>query len=354
MMKHYLKTLQIEDNRIAAVRFNWDLEARPFWETIDGLPSDLSVIWADRFAALESLSAEWALCLALEKAYGVAPPPRAQWGRALFCEVQRVLWSCHYFACLFRALEDGFREELFWALVDMLLTQQETVTGGRVLPQAFCVGGLRRDVSLGDLEKLRKLCGQVEERVMAALGDFEEDAFLMEWLTRGLNLGREMLERKGITGPLLQASGNEDDIRKTRPYGPYAELSFGAYRTEPDVLLQGRPLDRVRAVRFQMLQSLQLIQQIVQRIPGGAFALKGSADFGPLPDNQTWESVVEAPSGALTCTLRKNRIRFNSTSMRLASEVEFLLRGLAADDFEMSFYSLGLDFTQAGLSETSS
>ena len=350
MSYDYIRKMNVVDRRISKIEFEWEIEQRPLWETLAELPPNLAVRWSDRFAAYESLSAEWALCMAYESAFRWEPPRRAQWIRALQCEFQRVLWCCRYFARVFQVLQDGYREQVFWALVDNLLSFQEVMTGGRVLPQSFRVGGVAKDMTLGDLEKTIKKCREVEERVALALGDLEEDQLLISWLSRGLMLNRDFLETKKISGPILHASGVASDFRKDKCYGPYGEIKVRCYRPEKE--RQGRPIDRIRAVRFQLLQSIQVVEQMARKMPEGPHCLEQEVP-AELPKRGSWRAVVEAPSGALHCDLRRGSVRFRTTTTALAGDLAKLFLGLCADDFELSLASLGLDFGQGVFVEDS-
>ena len=231
----YIKSVDVADGRITDLVFNWGLEQRPLFETLSELPPHLAVRWVDRFAPLESLSAEWVLCMAYERAFGIQPPRKADWIRALQCEIQRVLWSCHYFANFFRVTENGYKEQIFWSLVDSLFSFQETLTGGRILPQSFRVGGVARDMSLGDLEKVRRMSREVESKAKESLQDLEEDSFFIDWLSRGLCLNQEVLTKLKVTGPNLHACGLEKDLRIDQPYGPYSEMKVRCYQVEQGV-----------------------------------------------------------------------------------------------------------------------
>ena len=351
-MDNYLRTVKVHENRISQIEFHWGLEKRPLLHALASLPHNQAVMWADRFSNLESLSAEWALCICFEKAYRLKPPERAVWGRALLCEVQRIIWASNYFARLFRVAEDGFREEIFWTILDSLLSVQETITGGRVLPQPFSVGSLRRDISLGDIDKIKTTGVAVYDKVNLALDGLEDDFFFVGWMERGLKINRGLLEEKGITGPLIHACGLGTDMRTTSPYGPYRQLIVDTYKPASDVMAQGRPMDRARAVKFQLFQSLELVKEILLKMPTGIFQHR-VPDGYELPEGETWDSAVEAPSGALRCKLKRGEVRFSSTTTRLKSELDHLFVDMPIDDFEISLMSLGIDFMQGGCDETS-
>ncbi len=99
----------------------------------------------------------------------------------------------------------------------------------------------------------------------------------------------------GAGGYVGRASGRAFDARKAFPYPPYDALKFEApVRDDGDV--NARVWIRIREVE----QSLKLIEQILEQLPGGAVR----AEIEPLSEGREGLAVVEGFRGDILVSLR--------------------------------------------------
>ena len=93
-----------------------------------------------------------------------------------------------------------------------------------------------------------------------------------------------------MTGPSGRASGWACDVRKLHPYGVYDKVDFREIvREDGDVF--GRYMVRME----EILQSLHILEQLVDNIPAGDFAVK-TKPIIRLPEGNYFRSV-EASRG---------------------------------------------------------
>ena len=77
-------------------------------------------------------------------------------------------------------------------------------------------------------------------------------------------LGASEAVSYGVTGPTLRASGVAYDVRKARPYLGYDEYDF-----DVPVGTTGDVYDRYLVRVEEMRQSVRIIEQALDRLPGG-------------------------------------------------------------------------------------
>src|SRR5208282_6241193 len=77
-------------------------------------------------------------------------------------------------------------------------------------------------------------------------------------------ISKEMAIDYGLSGPNLRGSGVEWDLRKNQPYLCYQDLDF-----EIPVGSAGDCYDRYLVRMEEMRQSMRILEQCVNKIPGG-------------------------------------------------------------------------------------
>uniref|UniRef100_M4D2W9 NADH-quinone oxidoreductase subunit D domain-containing protein n=1 Tax=Brassica campestris TaxID=3711 RepID=M4D2W9_BRACM len=69
----------------------------------------------------------------------------------------------------------------------------------------------------------------------------------------------------GLSGPMLRASGIPWDLRKVDRYESYDEFECEIQRQK-----QGDSLTRYLVRLSEMTESIKIIQQVLERLPGGS------------------------------------------------------------------------------------
>ena len=83
------------------------------------------------------------------------------------------------------------------------------------------------------------------------------------------NLSLEDAISYGITGPSGRASGFSCDVRKHEPYSAYDRVHF-----KEIIYTEGDTFSRYMARMDEMWESMNIIEQLIDNIPEGPYAVK--------------------------------------------------------------------------------
>jgi NADH-quinone oxidoreductase subunit D len=225
-----------------------------------------SIVMTDRMDYLGPLSNNLVYCLAMEKLFELDVPPRAQYIRVLLAELTRI--NSHLVWLATHALDIGAMSVFLYCFRERekILDIFEMVSGQRMMSTYFRPGGLWRDVTAEFEPAVRDFIKYFPPKV----DDYEK--LLTDnplWLDRTQGIGYISAEdaiKLGCTGPTLRGSGVNWDIRKAIPYSGYETFDF-------DVPLgqHGDVYDRYVVRIEEMRQSLRIVQQALDDLPGGPF-----------------------------------------------------------------------------------
>ena len=247
----------------------------------------------DRLDYAASMSNNLAYVTAVEKLAGIPVPERAEYLRVIMVELQRI--ASHQLAvgaftndcgCFFTPFLYMWRERE--KIVDLF----DMVCGQRLTYNYLRIGGVSHDVSdefLKALEKfLSKMPGYIDEydRLLA-----ENEILLMRSKQVGI-LPREMAINCSASGPVLRGSGLKWDIRRADPYSVYDRFEF-----EIPTGTVGDCYDRYRVRVEEMRQSVRIIKQALEQLPGGPVKSEVPPVLYP-PEGEVY-SRIESPKGEL-------------------------------------------------------
>jgi NADH-quinone oxidoreductase subunit D len=237
--------------------FEKNMEQKTYWK---------GVTYAPRIDYLAFQANEYAYVAAAEKLLGIEVPSKATWMRTLLLELNRI--HSHLIWLGTGALEIGAIGLLWYCFNarDDVLDLFELVGGVRMHTRYFQAGGLAEDVPPGFFTACRKFADEFPDTI-----DMYEQLLTRQkiWLarTRGLGLlSAEDAIALGQSGPVLRASGVDWDLRRDEPYLAYPELDFAV-----PVYPHGDVYDRYRIRVDEMRESVKIIQQCLEGMPGGAW-----------------------------------------------------------------------------------
>ncbi|MCC6278304.1 MAG: hypothetical protein IT289_10360 [Oligoflexia bacterium] len=320
---------------------------RPIWKKIEMLAPDAMIVWVDRFDSLCPIASEWALAQALEQSAQIECGTETLFERTLLNEVNRLVWLTTYLGKIFQALAQYQCFERILSLREQVFNFQDEVCGGRILPQALCVGGLRRPIAMGDVQKL----GFFLKNWSAAWSDLKplvEDPLLRSRLKGVAVVPSEEVNNHGLWGIIGKASGVSYDARRHRPHGAYALVDFNI-----QVFRSGDSLARFEVAREEIGLSIQILHQLMKLFP------KASKVERPRPTIQLnkgfYFGEVESAKGPVISVLEVldggsiGAVKIITTGSRLLEQIPRLLRGTRVEDLELALASLGLDMEEAEL-----
>ncbi len=222
--------------------------------------------YTDRLDYLAPLANNVAYALAVEKLMGIDDklPARCQYIRVICCELARV--SAHLLGLGAFAMDVGAMTVFLHTFTERekIYNLAESLTGARFTTSYTRIGGVSRDTPPGWCAAVQKFC----DEVLISIDDAERLLTRNKiWVDRTKDVGvvsREAAIDFGLTGPNLRGSGVDYDVRKAHPYLCYKDFDF-----DIPVGSVGDCYDRYLVRTEEMRQSVRIIRQALQRIPGG-------------------------------------------------------------------------------------
>lgn len=223
--------------------------------------------YTDRLDYLAPLANNVAYALAVEKLLGIEKelPPRCQYIRVMCTELARI--SSHLLGLGAFAMDLGAVTVFLLSFTERekIYNLAEAASGARFTTSYTRIGGLMRDVPPTWVAQCKKFC----DEFIPALNELETLLTRNRiWVDRVKDLAvisKADAIDYGLSGPNLRGSGIDWDLRKTQPYLCYKDLEF-----DVPVGSVGDCYDRYLVRMEEMRQSVRILQQCIQKIPGGA------------------------------------------------------------------------------------
>jgi len=236
-----------------------------------------------------------AYCQSVEKISDTVVPPRAEYLRVIWAELNRIRSHLLWLGLLADAI--GFESVFmqFWKIREKFIDLIEVTTGARIILSTNIVGGVRRDIT-------PELLKRIDDDLREVRPDLESlgNVLLKDYSIKQRAIGKGVLShddahKLGAVGPTARGSGINTDNR-VRGYAAYDELAF-----EPIIETAGDSYARTLVRYRETLQAMDLIHEAIAKIPDGEI----SAHIGKWPEGESFE-LVEQPRGEVFYYVKGN------------------------------------------------
>jgi NADH-quinone oxidoreductase subunit C/D len=246
--------------------------------------------YTDRIDYLGGVLNNFPYVLAVETLAGIEVPERAKVIRIMLAELFRIISHLVFYGTL--SQDVGSMSPVFYTFNDRerAFDLVEAITGGRMHPSWFRIGGVAQDLPEGWQELvasfLKYLPRRLREYDRVVLGNR-----IFKARTRGIGrISAEEAVEWGATGPMLRSCGLPFDRRKLKPYGGYEQFEF-----EVPTGANGDVYDRTVVHVEEMRQSLRIIEQCLNNMPSGPYTSSHPLATPPLKERtlQDIETLID-------------------------------------------------------------
>lgn len=326
--------------------------------------------YTDRIEYLGGCVNEMPYILAVEKLANIVVPDRVQVIRVMLSELFRINSHLLYISTFIQDV--GAMTPVFLAFTDRQKIYDiiESITGARMHPAWFRIGGLANDLPNGWDKLLLNFLNWMPKRLNEYINVALKNSILIKRSKGIACYNQEDALNWGITGAGLRATGIDFDVRKQRPYSGYENFDF--------LIPIGSGISdcytRVCLKVEEIKQSLIILKQCLNNMPEGPFksdhplttppnkklTLKDietmithflNVSWGPvIPANESFQ-MIEATKGINSYYLISDgntmsyRTRIRTPSFPHLQQIPYVIRGSLISD--LIVYLGSIDFVMS-------
>lgn len=302
--------------------------------------------YVDRLDYLASMNNSMGYAIAVESLLGIEVPRRAEYIRVIISELQRIASHLMSYGTYgldmgaFTAFMYGFRDR------EMILDIFEKISGARLLYNYMWIGGTYRDITPEMVQQIKDFLVYFKPKVEEYNNLVTYNKIFVE---RTRNIGvidLKTCHTYGLTGVMLRGAGLKWDLRKEHPYSIYKEVEFDIPVGTGQMGTLGDCWDRHIVRMKEMLQSVRIIEQLLDGIPEGPHRAKVGKVIKP-PAGEAY-SRTECPRGELGFyiisdgTGKPFRVRCKSPCFMNISTLNELSQGVMVADLIATIGSLDI------------
>ncbi len=282
-----------------------------------------------------------ACALAVEKGLQLEVPERAQVIRVLMDELTRLASHQLWWGAV--AMDLGAFTPFFYSFREreMINEIMEETCGARLTMNYMVPGGVMTELHPDFQRKVKEFVQAFRSKIHE-YDELVTGNIIFQNRTIGVGvISKEDAISFGCTGPVGRASGVQCDIRKIAPYDVYNKVQFN------EVLeTAGDSYARYKVRVREMLESLSIVEQLIDNIPEGEICAKTKAVL-KLPKGEFY-SRVETARGELGVYIISEgattpyRIKYRSPGFSNLSALDHMARGGKIGDLMATMGTLDL------------
>ncbi len=218
----------------------------------------------DRLDYLSGPAEEQAYASAVEELMGIEVPERAQTIRLILLELSRI--GSHLLWIGTSALELNMSSVYMYCFAERekILDLFEEMSGARMFPSCWRIGGISRDLN-EEFETNARIFLKNFPTTWKDLDNLLTNNYVWCERLQGVAIiDKALCEQFMCTGPVLRAAGVAYDIRKSYPY-----LGYETYDFETPTRTEGDSYARYMVRMEELKQSISLIEQALNRLKPG-------------------------------------------------------------------------------------
>ncbi|MFL5301746.1 MAG: NADH-quinone oxidoreductase subunit D [Anaeromyxobacteraceae bacterium] len=230
--------------------------------------------YTDRIDYVAAMFANEGWAIAIEKLLKVAPPPRAEYLRAISGELCRI--ASHLVSVGTMATDIGASTPLVHALREREQVNDliEALCGARLTYNYHRIGGVAYDAPQGWADKVLKFLDHFDSNLVEWDRLITYNEIYVKRLADVCVITRDMAIDYGLVGPNLRGSGVDWDVRRDVPYGAYKDFKFEVPVGHGERGATGDAFDRYYVRVQEMLQSSRIVRQAIEKLPEGEVMAK--------------------------------------------------------------------------------
>ena len=255
--------LELDSERILNSEVEVGYLHRGFEKTCENRTYFNLLPYTDRLNYVSPLINNLGYVMTVERMLGIEAPERAQYIRVIMSELSRI--SDHLTCLAAMAMECGAftvflynmkAREFIWDVI-------EDTTGARMTTSYIRIGGVRADLHPDYKAVLKKAIVETRKVLKDVHGLLDKNKIFLNRTRDIAVVSPEKAISYGWTGPCLRSTGVYYDVRKASPYAVYDRLDFEVPLGE-----RGDNFDRYMVRMKEMEQSLRIVEQAMEKIPG--------------------------------------------------------------------------------------
>lgn len=218
----------------------------------------------DRMDYLSGPAEEQVFAAAVERMMSIEVPERAQTLRLILLELSRI--ASHLVLVGSSALELNMTSVYMYCFAERekILDLFEEISGARMFPSIWRIGGLAHDVNPGFEDHVRTFLSGFPS-TWKDLDNLLTHSYVWCQRLQGVAvIDQELCRQFMCTGPVLRAAGVSYDVRRAYPY-----LSYETYDFEVPTCSEGDSYARYMVRMEEMKQSVALIERALTRLKSG-------------------------------------------------------------------------------------